>query len=291
MTTADVDPRVERRRWLGLVVLSVGQLMVALDSTVVSVALATIQRELHFSHSSLAWVVNSYLITYAGLLLLGGRLGDLLGRKRVFLCGLLAFTVASLLCGLSWSAPLLIAARFGQGVGGALMTSMVLGILGPMFPDSTQRTKALGIFAAVTLSGAALGLPVGGTLVQSLGWHWIFFINVPVGLGAPALELQAPRRPCGIGHPGRCGCLGGRLITGAPMLLVYALIETQQGMDLAIHDRPLRHGGSVDPAVRGRRSPGPNPHDSPRRFSLTPRSLTPISSGSASVLPVSAKGF
>jgi EmrB/QacA subfamily drug resistance transporter len=224
--TREVDRRVERRRWFALVVLSVGQLMVALDSTVVNVALATIQRELHFSHSSLAWVVNSYLITYAGLLLLGGRLGDLLGRKRVFLWGLLAFTAASLLCGLSWSAPVLIAARFGQGVGGALMTSMVLGILGPMFPDGAQRTKALGIFAAVTLGGVALGLPVGGTLVESLGWHWIFFINVPVGVATFVLSRRLLASHAGLGIRAGADVLGALLITVGPMLLVYALIET-----------------------------------------------------------------
>jgi EmrB/QacA subfamily drug resistance transporter len=221
-----VDRRVERRRWLALVVLSVGQLMVVLDTTVVNVALATIQRELHFSHSSLAWVVNSYLITYAGLLLLGGRLGDLLGRKRVFLWGLLAFTAASLLCGLSWSGPVLIAARFAQGVGAALMTSMVLGNLGPMFPEPAQRTRALSIFAAVTLGGSALGLPVGGTLVQSLGWHWIFFINVPVGLVTFVLSYRLLDSHAGLGIRAGADLLGAFLITVGPMLLVYALIET-----------------------------------------------------------------
>jgi EmrB/QacA subfamily drug resistance transporter len=220
------DRRAERRRWFGLVVLSVGQLMVALDSTVVNVALATIQRDLHFSHASLAWVVNSYLITYAGLLLLGGRLGDLLGRKRIFLCGLLIFTTASLLCGLSWNAGALIGARFAQGVGGALLTSMVLGILGPMFPDPRQRTTALSIFAAVTLGGVALGLPVGGVLVESVGWHWIFFINVPVGAATMLLSYRLLDRHVGLGIRAGADVLGAVLITAGPMLLVYGLIQT-----------------------------------------------------------------
>lgn len=216
----------ERRRWQALVVLSVGQLMVVLDSTVVNVALPTIQRDLHFSQASLAWVVNSYLITFGGLLLFGGRLGDLVGRKRLFLVGLAAFSMTSMLCGISPNAGLLVAARFLQGASAALMSSMVLGTLSPMFPDPRQRTKALSIFAAVTMGGVALGLPLGGVLTELLSWHWIFFINVPIGLTALFLSARLIDSHAGLGIRAGADIVGALLVTIAPMLVVYALIGT-----------------------------------------------------------------
>jgi EmrB/QacA subfamily drug resistance transporter len=216
----------ERRRWRGLLVLSVGQLMVVLDSTVVNVALPTIQRELHFSQASLAWVVNGYLITFGGLLLLGGRLGDLIGRKRLFLIGLGSFSATSMLCGVSSSAGLLVGARFLQGISAALMSSMVLGTLSSMFPGQKERTKALSVFAVVTMSGAALGLPLGGVLTELLSWHWIFFINVPIGLLALGLSVRLIDPHEGLGIRAGADLLGALLVTAAPMLLVYALIET-----------------------------------------------------------------
>jgi len=206
-------------------VLSVGQLMVVLDSTVVNVALPTIQRELHFSQASLAWVVNSYLITFGGLLLLGGRLGDLIGRKRLFLIGLGAFSATSMLCGESSSAGVLVGARFLQGVSAALMSSMVLGVLSSMFPERKERTKALSVFAVVTMSGAALGLPLGGLLTELLSWHWIFFINVPIGVIALVLSSRLLDSHAGLGIRAGADLLGALLVTTAPMLLVYALIE------------------------------------------------------------------
>lgn len=216
---------VQRRRWLALVVLSAGQLMVALDSTVVNVALPTIQRDLHFSQASLAWVVNAYLITFGGLLLLAGRLGDLIGRKRLFLFGLSSFVVSSMLCGVSPTAGVLVAARFLQGASAACMSSMVLGTISPMFPDHKERTKALSVFAAVTLGGTSLGLPLGGALIE-LSWHWIFFINVPVGVAALILSARLLDSHAGLGIRAGADVLGGILVTAAPMILVYALIET-----------------------------------------------------------------
>jgi EmrB/QacA subfamily drug resistance transporter len=200
--------------------------MVVLDSTVVNVALPTIQRQLHFSPASLAWVVNSYLITFGGLLLLGGRLGDLIGRKRLFLIGLGAFSATSLLCGLSPTAGVLVAARFLQGASAASMSSMVLGSLSPMFPDPRERTRALSVFAAVTMGGAALGLPLGGALTELLSWHWIFFINVPIGATALLLSSRLLEPHAGLGIRAGADILGALLVTAAPMLIVYALIET-----------------------------------------------------------------
>ena len=223
---ADSTPHTsERRRWLGLVVLSFGQLMVALDSTVVNVALPSIQRDLHFSQASLAWVVNAYLITFGGLLLLAGRLGDLIGRKRLFLIGLGAFVVSSMLCGASPTSGVLVAARFLQGASAAAMSSMVLGMLSPMFPDPRERTKALSVFAAVTLGGASLGLPVGGALIE-ISWHWIFFINVPFGVAALILSYRLLDSHAGLGIRAGADIVGAFLVTAAPMMIVYALIET-----------------------------------------------------------------
>lgn len=215
----------DRRRWLALGVLSIGQLMVALDGTVVNVALPTIQRDLHFSQASLAWVVNAYLITFGGLLLLAGRLGDLIGRKRLFLIGLGAFSASSALCGAATSSGVLVAARFLQGASAAMMSAMVLGILSPMFPDPKERTRALSVFAAVTLAGASLGLPLGGALIE-LSWHWIFFINLPFGLAALFVSSRLLEPQEGLGIRAGADILGGLLVTVVPMLVVYALIQT-----------------------------------------------------------------
>src|SRR5256714_11071886 len=176
-----------RRRWAALVVLCVGQLMIVLDVTVVNVALPTIQRELHFSQASLAWVVNAYLLTFGGLLLLAGRMGDIVGRKRIFVAGIAAFSVASLLCGLADTSALLIAARFVQGAAAAFMASMILGILVTISPDPRERGTAMGVYAFVASSGGSIGLLVGGVLTEALNWHWIFFINIPIGVAAMLL--------------------------------------------------------------------------------------------------------
>jgi len=214
-----------RGRWIALVVLCVGQLMIALDATVVNVALPSIQRELHFSQASLAWVINGYLLTFGGLLLLAGRIGDLLGRTEVFLIGLGAFVVSSVLCGLAPSAGVLVLARFVQGAGAAMVAAMVLGIIAPMFPRPRERTTALSIFAFVAVGGQVLGLVLGGTLTQVLSWHWIFFINVPFGAAALVLATRLlPRRP-GLGIRAGADLLGALLVTSAPVLAVYGLIN------------------------------------------------------------------
>src|SRR5881227_815682 len=158
-------------RWPALVVLCAGMLMIILDQTIVNVALPSIQRDLGFSQSSLAWVVNAYLIAYGGLMLLAGRLGDLIGRRRVFLSGLALFTAASLLCGDAVSQPMLVAARFAQGVGGAASSAVILGMIVALFPEPGERARAIGVFSFVAASGGAIGLLVGGLLTQALSWH------------------------------------------------------------------------------------------------------------------------
>src|SRR6187431_2312329 len=172
----------DRTRWMALYVLCVGVLMIVLDATIVNVALPSIQGDLGFSQSSLAWVVNAYLISFGGLLLLAGRLGDLIGRRRVFLSGLTLFTAASLLCGLADSQAMLIAARFAQGIGGAMTSAVILGMIVTMFPEPREQARAVGVYAFVASAGGSVGLLAGGALTQWVTWHWIFFVNVPIGL-------------------------------------------------------------------------------------------------------------
>src|ERR687890_2322796 len=170
----------DARRWLALYVLCAGMLMIVLDVTVVNVALPSIQNDLGFSQSGLAWVVNAYLIAFGGLLLLAGRLGDLISRRGMFLTGLAVFTVASLLCGLSQGQVLLVAARFVQGAGGAMTSAVILGMIVTMFPGPREQAKAIGVFSFVASAGGSVGLIAGGVLTQIISWHWIFFINVPI---------------------------------------------------------------------------------------------------------------
>jgi EmrB/QacA subfamily drug resistance transporter len=199
--------------------------MITLDTTVVNVALPVIQRELHFSQSSLAWVVNAYLLTFGGLLLLAGRLGDLIGRKHVFLVGLGAFALSSLLCGLAPTAGVLVAARFFQGVSAAMVASMVLGIISPMFSERRERAMALSVFAFVAIGGLSLGLVLGGIVTDLLNWHWIFFINVPIGLGVLILGRRLLANHPGLGIREGADVLGTLLVTTAPMLAVYGVIN------------------------------------------------------------------
>src|SRR3954470_19762283 len=166
----------DRNRWIALYVLCIGMLMIVLDATVVNVALPTIQDDLGFSQSGLAWVVNAYLIAFGGLLLLAGRFGDILGRKSVFLAGLGVFTLASLVCGIAESQAVLVVARFVQGVGGAMTSAVILGMIVTMFPEQREQAKAIGVYGFVASAGGSIGLLAGGILTQSINWHWIFFV-------------------------------------------------------------------------------------------------------------------
>src|SRR4051794_6833943 len=181
-TTSPSLPAARDERWLALAVLCAGTLMIVLDATIVNVALPAIQRDFGFSQSSLAWVVNAYLIAFGGVLLLAGRLGDLLGRRRVFLAGLTVFTAASLLCGLSISQEMLVGARFVQGVGGALTSAVILGMVVTMFSEPRDRARAIGMYSFVAAAGASIGLLAGGVLTDALNWHWIFLVNIPIGV-------------------------------------------------------------------------------------------------------------
>src|SRR4051794_30914296 len=212
-------------RWLALLVLCAGMLMVILDQTIVNVALPSIQRDLGFSASGLAWVVNAYLIAFGGLLLLAGRLGDLIGRRRVFLFGLALFSLASLLCGLSGSAGMLTVARFVQGVGGAFASAVILGMIVTMFPRPGEQAKAIGIFSFVASAGASLGLLLGGVLTQALDWHWIFFVIVPIGAASFVLALRLLPAESGLGWSAGADLPGAALVTGALMLGVYTLVD------------------------------------------------------------------
>jgi EmrB/QacA subfamily drug resistance transporter len=213
-------------RWLALAVLCAGMLMIVLDATIVNVALPAIQRDLGFGQSSLAWVVNAYLIAFGGVLLLAGRLGDLLGRRRIFLAGLALFTAASLACGISVSQETLIIARFVQGVGGAMTSSVILGMIVTMFTEPRERTRAISLYSFVASAGASTGLLAGGILTQSLNWHWIFFVNVPIGIVTAvfALRLLEDDEGLGLGHG--ADVPGAALVTGALMLGVLTIIRT-----------------------------------------------------------------
>ncbi|AHH99893.1 DHA2 family efflux MFS transporter permease subunit [Kutzneria viridogrisea] len=213
-----------RSRWTALIVLCIGMFMIVLDGTVVNVALPAIQSDLGFTQSSLAWVVNAYLIAFGGLLLLAGRLGDLLSRRGMFLSGLGVFTVASLLCGLAPTKELLVAARFVQGVGGAMTSAVVLGMIVTLFPGQREQAKAIGAYGFVATAGASVGLLAGGVLTQVLSWHWIFMINIPIGLitGFVALRLLPADRGVGVGRD--TDFLGAALITGSLMLGVYTIV-------------------------------------------------------------------
>src|SRR4051812_14354985 len=188
MTASDTPS--PRDRWVALVVLCVGMLMIILDGTIVNVALPSIQDDLGFSQSNLAWVVNAYLIAFGGLLLLAGRLGDLIGRRRIFLIGLTVFTAASALCGLAGSQELLIGARFLQGVGGAMTSAVILGMIVTMFPEKGEQAKAIGVYSFVASAGASIGLLAGGALTEAINWHWIFFVNLPFGVATGVLALR-----------------------------------------------------------------------------------------------------
>ena len=214
----------DRRRWMALYVLCVGMLMIVLDATIVNVALPTIQDDLGFAQNDLAWVVNAYLIAFGGLLLLAGRIGDLIGQRRIFLIGLAVFTGASLLCALAQSQGLLIGARFVQGVGGALTSAVILGMIVTMFPEPREQAKAIGAYTFVAVAGGSIGLLLGGVLTQTINWHWIFFVNLPIGVATALFAIRlVPDRP-GLGLTGGADLLGAALLTGGLMLAVYTIL-------------------------------------------------------------------
>jgi EmrB/QacA subfamily drug resistance transporter len=200
-------------------------LMIVLDVTVVNVALPYIQNDLGFSPSGLAWVVNAYLIAFGGLLLLAGRLGDLFGRRRVFLVGLAVFTVASAVCGLAQNQLTLVLARFVQGAGGALTSSVILGVIVTMFAEPREQARAIGVFAFVASAGGAVGLLAGGVLTQAINWHWIFFVNVPIGVATAALARRYVVHDEGTGVGGGVDVVGAVLVTAALMLGVYTIVK------------------------------------------------------------------
>ena len=248
----------DARRWPALFTLCVGMLMIVLDVTVVNVALPSIQTDLGFSQSDLAWVVNAYLISFGGLLLLAGRLGDLIGRRRVFLIGLALFTAASLLCGLAQSQGMLIGARFVQGVGGALTSAVILGMIVTMFPDPREQAKAIGIYGFVASAGGSIGLLAGGVLTEAISWNWIFYINLPIAIGTAiaAAKLIAPDQGIGIGRG--ADVLGASLVTGSLMLGVYTIVKaSEHGWALDPHARARRRGGRAARRVRRCARPAP----------------------------------
>jgi EmrB/QacA subfamily drug resistance transporter len=215
----------EKQRWTALYVLCTGMLMIVLDITVVNVALPSIQVDLGFSQADLAWVVNGYLIAFGGLLLLSGRLGDLLGRKNILLIGLAVFVAASVLCGVAQSQEVLVIARFIQGVGGAMASAVILGMIVTMFPEPAEQAKAIGVFAFVASAGGSIGLLAGGVLTESINWHWIFFINVPIGIATAVLVHRLLPRDKGIGFGGGADVPGAFLITSSLMLGVYTIVK------------------------------------------------------------------
>jgi EmrB/QacA subfamily drug resistance transporter len=218
----------DRNRWAALYVLCVGMLMIVLDATIVNVALPSIQDDLGFSQSDLAWVVNAYLIAFGGLLLLAGRIGDLIGQRRVFLVGLAVFTAASLMCALAQSQGMLIGARFVQGVGGALTSAVILGMIVTMFPEPREQAKAIGIYTFVAVAGGSIGLIVGGVLTQAINWHWIFFVNLPIGVATALAALRLVDGREGIGLGKGADIPGAVLLTGGLMLGVYTILEVEQ---------------------------------------------------------------
>jgi len=226
LTSASItNLSADRRRWASLIVVCLAQLMIVLDVTIVNVALPSIQHDLHFSAANLTWVVNAFLVTFGSLLLLAGRLGDLAGRKRVFLAGVVLFTVASLLCGLAPTQGALIAARFLQGIGAAAQASVILAIIVTEFPQPGERARAMGSYVFVSVAGGSLGLLAGGVLTQALSWHWVFFVNLPIGVATFLLGRALISADRGSGFEHGVDWLGGLLVTASLMSAIYAIVQ------------------------------------------------------------------
>jgi EmrB/QacA subfamily drug resistance transporter len=225
MSESKETTMTDRNRWIALYVLCAGVLMIVLDVTVVNVALPSIQNDLGFSQAGLAWVVNAYLIAFGGLLLLAGRLGDILGRKRIFMYGLAVFTASSLFCAVSETEGMLVAARFVQGVAGAMTSAVVLGMIVTMFPQPREQAKAIGVYGFVASAGGSVGLLAGGILTQAINWHWIFFINIPIGIATGILASRLVEKDEGIGFEGGADVPGAVLITSSLMVGVYTIVK------------------------------------------------------------------
>src|SRR3954452_789707 len=223
--TADAT---DRSRWLALYVLCGGVLMIVLDVTIVNVALPSIQDSLDFSQGNLAWVVNSYLIPFGGLLLLAGRMGDLIGQRRIFLAGLAVFILASLLCAASQDQAMLIAGRFFAGVGGAFASAVVLGMIVTMFPEPREQAKAIGVYGFVASAGGSIGLLLGGILTQAISWHWIFVINLPIGIATAYMATRLVEDKPGLGFKAGADIPGAALITSSLMIGVYAILGVSE---------------------------------------------------------------
>ena len=214
-----------RKRWLALYVLCLGDLMIVLDGTIVNVALPSIRDDLGFSQTSLAWIVNAYLLTFGGFLLLGGRLGDLFGHRRLFLGGIALFTVASVACGLASSQEFLVGARAVQGIGGAVVSAVAFSLLMTLFTEAADRAKAMGVFGFVLSGGGVIGVLAGGVLTDLLSWNWIFLVNLPVGVLVYLLSLRLLPTERGPAASGRVDVAGAFTVTAALMLAVYAIIN------------------------------------------------------------------
>jgi EmrB/QacA subfamily drug resistance transporter len=215
----------DRRRWTALFVVCLAQLMVVLDVTIVNVALPSIQHDLHFSQANLTWVVNAFLVTFGSLLLLAGRIGDLVGRKRVFLAGVATFTIASLLCGIAPSEGALIGARSLQGIGAAAQASVILAIIITEFPKPSERARAMSAYMFVSVAGGSLGLLAGGVLTEALSWHWVFFVNLPIGVAALVLGRLLIPADEGLGLEHGVDWVGSLLVTGSLMSAIYAIVQ------------------------------------------------------------------
>ncbi len=213
------------KRWPALILLCLGELMIVLDTTIVNVALPSIQADLHFSETALVWVVNAYMLTFGGFLLLGGRLGDLYGHRRLFLAGIVLFTLASLACGLANTQALLIAARAVQGLGGAVVSAVALSLIMALFTEPAERAKAMGVYGFVCAGGGSVGVLLGGVLTSALNWHWVFLVNLPLGVVIYAACLRLLPDGRGQAHGQRLDVAGAVTITTSLMLAVYAIVN------------------------------------------------------------------
>jgi EmrB/QacA subfamily drug resistance transporter len=234
----------DRRRWWALIVLCLGVLMIVLDTTIVNVALPSIRTDLGFTETSLVWVVNAYMLTFGGFLLLGGRLGDLYGHRRLFLAGIVLFTVASAACGLAQSQALLVVARAVQGLGGAVVSAVALSLIMNLFPEPAQRARAMGVYGFVCAGGGSVGVLLGGLLTSQLNWHWIFLVNLPIGAGVfgLCLLLIAPGR----GQAGQRLDFGGAVtVTGSLMLAVYGVVNGNEAGWMSAQTLGLLGGAAV----------------------------------------------